>query len=137
MPILGERKQFCIQGHDTFIGGRFLSSRACKVCTGIRANQWKKNNPEKLYEVDRYAKIKLFYGLTRADYDRLLESQKGLCAICYKVNGNKALAVDHDHRTNKVRGLLCDKCNQGIGCFRDSKIFLSSAISYLEKNHAS
>ena len=51
------------------------------------------------------------YGITLDDYNKMLKMQKGTCCICKKFPHNKSLAVDHDHKTGKVRGLLCCKCN--------------------------
>jgi len=77
------------------------------------------------------------YGLSQADYDRLLLQQKGVCAICggsnilLKKNGNhvKNLSVDHDGK--KVRGLLCGPCNRGIGYLHHDPILLGKAARYL------
>lgn len=60
----------------------------------------------------------------------MLEAQGGCCAICKAPKGNK-LCVDHDHRTGKVRGLLCSNCNAGLGMFKDSEDLLQSAKGYL------
>lgn len=65
----------------------------------------------------------------------MVAAQKGVCAICgmpESSKGSSRLAVDHDHITNKVRGLLCTKCNTGLGVFVDNTLFLSKAIEYLE-----
>lgn len=76
------------------------------------------------------------YGMSEADYNMLLASQNGLCGICKtdKSWNNKSthFFVDHCHETGKVRGLLCDGCNRGLGYFKDSKESLSAAIKYLE-----
>jgi hypothetical protein len=56
----------------------------------------------------------------------------GLCEICGERDGDKALAVDHDHKTGKVRGFLCSPCNLGLGGFRDRSDLLRKAIGYLE-----
>lgn len=74
------------------------------------------------------------YGLTWQDYSRLLENQEFRCAVCYRPahqNKDGRLAVDHDHITGVVRGLLCTHCNTGIGNFRDSAVRLSNAAHYL------
>lgn len=77
------------------------------------------------------------FNLSIEDYDRMLEAQGGVCAICkqpetHKRNDKvKALAVDHDHRTGKIRGLLCADCNTGIGKLKDSIDVLTSAVQYL------
>jgi uncharacterized Zn finger protein (UPF0148 family) len=61
----------------------------------------------------------------------LENKQKGLCRICGETNGDKALCIDHNHATNKVRALLCARCNAGIGMFRESRDLLSNAAEYL------
>ncbi len=72
--------------------------------------------------------------IVRADiYDEMYNIQEGRCAICNEHStNNKKLVVDHNHRTNKVRKLLCRECNLGIGYLRESEKILSSAISYLK-----
>lgn len=74
------------------------------------------------------------YGISKEDYDEILKSQNGGCAICGtdKQVGRGRLHVDHCHTSNKVRGILCSKCNAGIGQLNDSIELLSSAIKYLE-----
>jgi hypothetical protein len=57
------------------------------------------------------------FGLGVPDYARILLSQDGVCAICRRPPTNYALHVDHDHRTNEIRGLLCHRCNRGLGYF--------------------
>lgn len=72
------------------------------------------------------------YGITIDDYNKLLKHQNGVCAICGQFPDDGILVVDHNHKTNKIRGLLCHKCNFGIGIFRDSKTLLNNAVSYLD-----
>lgn len=68
------------------------------------------------------------YGITKSQYESMLSKQNGLCAIC----GTKpAIAVDHNHITGKIRGLLCVECNLGIGHFKENKHWLFKAIQYL------
>lgn len=71
------------------------------------------------------------YGLGLDAYDALLQSQKGVCKICGGTNKLNRLSVDHDHVTGRIRGLLCIKCNLGIGNFKDSKELLLKAVEYL------
>lgn len=66
-------------------------------------------------------------------YSELLEKQKNVCAICGKneeENGQR-LAIDHNHKTHQVRGLLCRSCNTGLGAFIDNQSLMSKAIEYL------
>jgi Recombination endonuclease VII len=77
------------------------------------------------------------FGLTSAGYDAFLAGQGGLCAICRrpetaKRHAARRLAVDHDHATGDVRGLLCSACNHGIGLFADDPARLRSAATYIE-----
>lgn len=73
------------------------------------------------------------YGLTQDDFDRLVERQGGVCAICKEpCPTNQRLSVDHDHETGEVRGLLCRRCNAGIGHFQERLDLLREAVRYLE-----
>lgn len=80
------------------------------------------------------------YGLTKVEIQELLEKANYKCQICKKSetaktkNGNiKALSIDHCHSTNKVRGVLCDRCNRALGLFLDSLESLTSAVKYLKQ----
>lgn len=73
------------------------------------------------------------YGLTLDAYNAILLTQNNACAIC-KIDASsdiRALRVDHDHITKKVRGLLCHRCNTGIGLLRENPETLKAAIEYL------
>jgi hypothetical protein len=75
------------------------------------------------------------YGISFDDYQRMLIEQNGVCKICRKPEKKgKSLSVDHNHKTGKVRGLLCSRHNTGLGCFEDDAALLRSAADYLEKN---
>ena len=74
------------------------------------------------------------YGVTHDEYLALLEAQGGTCAICHDSAQQRALAVDHDHVTGAIRGLLCDRCNPMLGYARDSIAILEAAIEYLKRN---
>ena len=73
------------------------------------------------------------HGLSREGFDLLWDQQNGRCAICRValVFGKRGVHVDHDHLTNKVRGLLCAPCNVGLGQFGDSPELLRAALDYL------
>jgi hypothetical protein len=79
------------------------------------------------------------YGLTKEQYEALLEAQHGRCAICERTpeetnrrrNGCERLSVDHNHETGQVRGLLCASCNTLIGMARDDITVLQAAVEYL------
>jgi hypothetical protein len=148
------KKQFCPQGHDTFLCGREPKNRSCKICSRqrVRDNRHKypkdyeklrkygreyyKRNPKSAREQAWKQKGVLNMDGTRfrlSDYNRLLESQKYSCSICgCRQQTNKAFDVDHDHKTGVVRGLLCHKHNNLLGCANDSVEILEAGIRYLK-----
>jgi uncharacterized protein YlaI len=65
------------------------------------------------------------------EYGQLLEKQKHKCAICDVLHTQSRLSIDHDHKTQRIRGLLCHDCNSGIASFDDDKQYLARAILYL------
>lgn len=112
-----------------------FSVKRCKDCYRLlRKNKYAKVG----YLVKRVSDLKIKYNLTETKYNKLLEKQRGVCAICFvdKVSLNSKRRnwnVDHCHLTGKVRGLLCDNCNQGLGKFKDKTDLLMNAINYLEE----
>ncbi len=92
--------------------------------------EWALKNPDKV----KAQQLRKF-GITLEDYQRLFEKQGGVCAICKQpeTEARRTLAVDHCHNSNIVRGLLCGKCNKGIGLLRDDVEILKSAIEYLTR----
>ena len=93
---------------------------------------WKKENPDKVSASKRKDNLKAKYGLSVAEYDAMLRNQGGGCAVCGK-NGQRRLAVDHDHATGKIRGLLCVKCNIAIGNANDDPALLQKMRDYLRR----
>ena len=97
----------------------------CKRCQGLRGKT----------VGDRATHLRRQYGISIAQYDLLMQKQGGCCAICSGVNPDgKKLSVDHDHKTNRVRGLLCNNCNRGLGKFDDDPERLHAAINYLRES---
>lgn len=93
---------------------------------------WREANTDLHNELMRAGQLKRKFGMTIAEYDSLLESQGGACAICKKpCPTGRRLAVDHDHKTGAVRGLLCHSCNLGIGKLGDDPERLLAAAKYL------
>ena len=86
---------------------------------------------ERIRELGRKSNRRQKYGLTEEAYEALLEAHDYQCAICF---GTEVLCVDHDHETGRVRGILCSRCNSGIGMLRDSLLLVQKASEYLEKH---
>ena len=125
-----------------FYNNKFRSQ--CKQCDILRSTNWKKNNYQRVREIKskwkknnpnkiRNEKLQYKYGITNEIYDKMFNLQNGCCKICSKSQSEfkKKLAVDHCHITGKIRGLLCDKCNKGLGHFDDSTEILEKAKNYL------
>jgi hypothetical protein len=100
-----------------------------------RSAEHASKNKEATATHKRVSSFKIKYGITISEYDLLFKEQEGACAICKTHQSTQpiALAVDHCHTTGKVRGLLCGKCNRGIGLFEDREDILVSAIHYLKE----
>ena len=101
----------------------------------LRAKNRKWHAEHKDRTRDRTWELRKLYNLTHAQYESILDSQGGTCAICLNpepVKG-RCLAVDHCHKTGRVRGLLCGRCNTGIGNFREDPELLKTAIAYIIK----
>lgn len=80
--------------------------------------------------------LKRHYGLSLEEYDQMFEVQNGMCAICHIKNKDESrLCVDHNHYNDKIRGLLCRRCNAALGFFDESVEKLLSAAIYLEKHN--
>lgn len=120
---------------------------SCKKCVNIRSVKWQKDNLEKHYasrkkwhennkERVRESRSKKRHGISLKERKKLFDLQGGLCLICIKKLDfeKNHTHYDHDHKTGKFRGFLCNRCNLGIGLFEDDIKILSSAITYLDKN---
>lgn len=112
----------------------------CKCCANAEVSKWREaQSPERLK--DLY--LRRTYGITYSDYVRRLEDQEFSCGICYRelntsltmetLSPNTAV-VDHCHATGRVRGILCNECNRGLGYFRDNAAALATAVKYLENS---
>lgn len=99
---------------------------------------------EKLSHQYKVSQLKRKYGLSVEDYIKMVEAQDNLCYICNnpetalkpKTETPKALAVDHCHKTGKVRKLLCTRCNQSLGRMEDSVDLLQAMIDYLNEHNS-
>lgn len=157
--------KFCYACKETKLKSNFYSCRSkpdklsseCKPCNKIKSKEWAVKNKENKNEyikkynqknieqrkqTSRKYELKRTYGISLLQYELMLKAQNNSCKICLisKDSLKRDLAVDHCHKTGKIRGLLCNNCNVGIGNFKDSKELLINAIQYLSDlkggNHA-
>ena len=104
----------------------------------LRAAEWKRKNPGAIRAINIKGKLKSRYGLSTEDYELILDSQDGVCAICRTEDPGHhgRFYIDHCHKTGDIRGLLCSRCNTGLGLFLDNPERLSAAIAYLSSHEA-
>lgn len=107
--------------------------RLCEKCrreTNEKAKERRRTRPLELRDIH----LRNTFGLSLADFDAMLLAQGGRCAICRNDSPggpHRQWHVDHEHSTGTVRGLLCSRCNTGIGLFRDDPITLQRAARYV------
>jgi len=145
------RQRARLIGEKTYISGtpckkcgsfeKYVSSMGCVPCNIernrpkllvlIETRKIKTYNPEKRHR----NKLRYGYKLSVLQYNLMLAEQNGRCAICgtVKCDTGRRFAVDHDHETGTIRGLLCRACNQGLGQFKDNPELLSKAFEYLKR----
>jgi hypothetical protein len=99
------------------------------------AKNWRIANPEKASFANWRKAIRRKFGITPEKYHAILSSQGGVCALCRKSPEKKRFAVDHDHNTSIVRGILCDSCNRLLGKI-EARISLDDLNHYLTKDQA-
>lgn len=120
----------------------YFKEKSCRIC----GKSFTPKAPSEHYCSDwckDYAIVNAYYkrnyNISLKDYLGIAEHQNFVCAICHKENFamNKChsgvLVVDHDHKTGKVRGLLCHNCNRALGLLKDNKEIIQNCLSYLER----
>lgn len=112
----------------------------CRECYRRKTRAYAKANPEKRTRAWRKAHPRILkgskrlHGMTQVQFDVLLVQQKNRCGICADPLGQgKARHIDHDHKTNKVRSILCTNCNTGLGQFKEDPKRLLRAVAYLRR----
>lgn len=102
---------------------------------GMKYQKCIEYRPPNYTGIEKYdALIRRKYGITKKQYDNLLQQQGGGCAICGRTEepDGRKLSIDHDHNTGDVRGILCNNCNNGLGSFGDDIEGMHKAINYLQ-----
>lgn len=149
MDVLERTCDICdgpVSGHRS---KRYCSDVCKREARAAYMREWREKNTERVaaYEhrrdrsvENRATSLRVNYGISVEDYERMLSEQEERCAICGRpetalgAHGEvKRLAVDHDHETGIVRGLLCARCNVGIGLMNHDPMVLAAAIAYLKE----
>ena len=130
MPVFDGKIKYCSVCHKPKTLDNFYKAPnnktgyegKCKSCRNISS---------------RGKHLKLRYGVSEKDYEKMLEEQGGVCKVCGKFelrSKSKYMVVDHCHTTGDVRGILCHKCNTALGLFNDDVDIMKKAIEYLGEN---
>lgn len=141
----------CSKTYTPTTAGQKYCSTGCGKNAARKAHReamrtWRRDNRAHARRLKKDWDLRRQFGISLSEYETLLAKQGGVCAICARpetcgARQSSFLSVDHDHVTNKIRGLLCNKCNRGLGLFEDNVEWLSNAIDYLgglvEQRHKS
>jgi len=118
----------------------------CKLCDNVKSNEYRvkfkdkiraqrksfrEKNKKRLSVTKNRAGIKL----SVEEFDELLNERGNCCEICglHHTKMNRRIAIDHDHKTGKMRGFLCDTCNRGLGLLKDNEQIVEKTLNYLRK----
>jgi hypothetical protein len=124
------------QFRKRIVNGREYYRRECRVCELESQARWRQENRRHIARYSKRYRCKQ-RGITTEEYDRLVEQQNGLCAICGRPLGERGQTIDHDHETGAVRGIVHSSCNLVIGNAGDDTRVLSGAIRYLARRKGS
>lgn len=131
----------CDCGTEKIVAYHCMANNRTQSCGCLQKRTGKdapayKHGRSQTKEYDLEFHMKKNYGLTFEGYEEMLRKQNGVCKICLSPppkQRKKRLSVDHCHKTGRVRGLLCDSCNRGLGLFKDNPDLMLNAISYLAR----
>ena len=130
-----DAKQFLIMTRN-----KYGIDKTCGDCRRRLNRERYVRDIDRRKEQAKWGALKFSYGLTKQEWLNLLQDQEMRCAICKielvigQRSAKNAACVDHDHETKKVRGLVCRRCNQGIGLLQDSSMIAEAAAVYLRKH---
>ena len=134
--LRGVIKTHCAEGHAINDDNVYIDPsgwRHCRICYQNSSRNRYKGNRDVINQRTRSRYIKKTFGISDEDVGLLWFKQCGLCYICQCILEEKLWAIDHNHTTGNIRGILCLNCNSGLGMFKDNPNLLQSAFSYLEE----
>jgi hypothetical protein len=111
----------------------------CRSCESVRMRAWREKNKARIQDKSRRDHLMSKYGITLEEYEYMLASQGGGCALCSRTaeeaqgGEGRALVVDHCHLTGRVRGVLCNRCNLGLASLESSPGWYELASDYLAR----
>lgn len=134
-----QRSEGSTQEHGTY--HKYESGCRCEACRGANADHHRNYRARKGTEWVKNVNLKSVFGITLSEYNEMRLRQNSCCAICGESENLKThkglhyqLVVDHNHKTRKIRGLLCSACNRALGLLKDNVEVLQNACEYLKKH---
>jgi hypothetical protein len=125
------------RNRGAIVAARKVAYAANRTEAIAAARAWARANPDRQHKAQRKSHLKRMFGITVEQFDAMLASQDGRCAICDTNDpGQRHFHVDHDHATNVVRGLLCGNCNKALGLMREDPARLLAAERYLQSHRS-
>ena len=120
------------EGVNWTSGQKRQNSYICRGCNSLKSRAYRKANLSQI----KNSRLISRYGITMTQYNEMLIKQGSSCGVCGEGSGESGVmfAVDHDHDSGKVRGLLCNDCNMGIGKLGDNLEGVEKAYRYLKAN---
>jgi len=132
------RRRECRSCFNAYCRSRWANGATNRQAVYERDRRWRQANPVSVALINRRSRLKRKYGITVEEYDAMFVAQGGRCAACDSTDSGDprfdTFAVDHDHETGKVRGLLCAGCNRALGLVKDNVDTLMSLAAYLLKD---
>lgn len=128
-------RKWCKACWNAYMRARWADGRIDRNKKSVSDKAWREANPVKVKTINRRSRLKRFFGITLEQYDGMLAAQGRCCAACGSSDSGDrrfdTFAVDHDHDTGKVRGLLCANCNRALGLVKDDPDTLVALAAYV------
>lgn len=120
---------------------KYFSNPVNREKSAKAALKYKKENETHFKKYAREYRLNKYYNLSLEDYDKMFEAQNGCCAICgqpetttTKFGATRLISIDHDHKTGKIRGLLCTYCNTRLGWYEEQKENIKNYLKTIGNN---
>ena len=121
----------CAKGHFAWYTEPTTGWAVCRECQRANGRRWRQSNPEKYLTLKRASRLRRTYELSLEDKERMWEEQVRRCAICLTEIPLQTTPIDHDHKTGRVRGLLCRNCNLFLGRLESENGLVEKCLKYL------
>lgn len=127
------RRNICKECIREYCHNRYRMIPNVREASLKATKKWGDKHPECRKKINQKQSLKRHYGITLEEYAEMLTKQNGVCASCGDPPNGRKLSVDHNHETDEIRGLLCDRCNFALGQLKEDPIRIKRLLNYLQK----